>query len=794
MDIKQSLRVIFRNKTYSILNIAGLAIGLAVVLLICLMVYNERSFDKSFKEGKNICRMNSYLTAFMPGETFASTSNQTGPYLQDAVPEIVTTVRTFPQDYTIRINDNLMKFSVMWADEDFFRLFDTPFIQGSPEAVMKQPNAIAISESMAKKLFGDEDPMGKSFSLSRKNWNPDKYPVEVKAVYKDYPKNSSFYDYQVIAPFNHSYPDWFHTNIQWGDIDFETFALLAKNADVNAVSKQIAEAAQKGMGDDAFYIPKLQKLEDLHLYSAKFRHSYLSFQSDIGKVKMLTVLAIVILLVACVNYMNLSTARAQKRSKEIGVRKTLGAKRQGLIFRLTAETGIITGISFVAAFILAYLLLPVFNNILNEQLSFSLAFTPVFLLGTLLIWLVTTLLTASYPAIHLSSFPPLLAIRSASVSRGSGHALVRQILTVGQFAVAIVLIAWVFIIQGQIRYINNKDIGYNPHNLIAITAPANVSEALANEYRSLSSVEMVSRESGILFNGNGNVILKDKDDKTGLSLWSLAADKNFINTMQLKLIAGKTLPESASGDSIAQIILNRKAVEYLETTPEEIIGKEVLAQINAKKVIVCGVVENFNFEPLYMPVTGFGIHNFNAEWIPLSTIVLRVKKDNLTQQLNTFEQIFKKYAPNELFDVTFSEQQWEKAYEAEHRTNQVAISFSILAIFVACMGVFGLTAFMAEQRTKEIGIRKVMGASIYDIVSLFTNNYLKLLLISLAIALPAAWWLGNNYLNDFAYRISIAWWMLAVAALITIIITILTVCLQAVKAALANPVNSIKTE
>jgi len=786
MNFRQSFRIIFRNKTYSILNIVGLSIGLAVVLLICLMVYNERSFDKSFKESKNIYRINSLLTSFMPGETFATTSNKTGPYLQEAVPEIITTVRTFYKSYAIRIHDNQMKFLMTWADEDFFHLFDTPFIQGTPEDVMNQPNAIAISESMAKKLFGKEDPMGQSFSLD------NQFPVEVKAVYKDYPKNSSFYDYQAIAPFKHGYPEWFR-NEQWGNMNSETFALLAKNADVNDVGQQIAEAVKKGAGDDAFFIPKLQPLQDLHLYSAKIYNTSLSFKSDIGKVKTLTVLAIVILLVACVNYMNLSTARAQKRSKEIGVRKTLGAKRSGLIFRLTAETGIVTSISFVLAFILTCLLLPVFNTLLNQQLSFSLAFTPVLLFGALLIGLATTLLSAFYPAIHLSSFPPLLAIRSASVSRGSGHAFVRKILTVGQFAVAIVLIAWVFVIQGQIRYINNKDLGFNPHNLMAIPAPANVSEALANEYRSLSSVEMVSRESGYFFGKcSGNTILKSPDDKTGHSLWTLAADNNFIHTMQLKLIAGKNLPENAPEGGTVQIILNRKAVEYLETTPEEIIGKEVLAQIGAEKVIVCGVVEDFNFLTLYQHMEGFGIHN--ASFSPLSTIVLRVKNGNMTQQLNTFEHIFKKYAPNEFFNPGFSDQMWANLYETEHRTNRVAISFSILAIFVACMGVFGLTAFMAEQRTKEIGIRKVMGASIYDIVSLFTNSYLKLLLISLVLALPVAWWMGNNYLNSFAYRISVSWWMLAVAALITIIITILTVCMQVTKAAIANPVKSIKTE
>ena len=787
MNFKQSFRIIFRNKTYSILNIVGLSIGLAVVLLICLMVYNERSFDKSFKEGKNIYRMNSYLTGFMPGETFGTTANIVGPTTKEKIPEIVSTVRTYPTQYLIRLNNDPLKLKIMWADEDFFRLFETPFISGTPEAVMKQPNAIAISERMAKKLFGEEDPMGKTFSLD------DQFPVEVKAVYKDFPKNSSFYDYQVIAPFMFSYPSWMRDNLYWGNIDFETFCLLNPGANVASVNEQLKKVASDETKGECFFYPTLQRLDDIHLYSAKFHSSYTSFQSDIGKVKMLTLLAIVILLVACVNYMNLSTARAQKRSKEIGVSKTLGAKRSNLIIKLVSETGIITVISFILAFVLAWIFLPVFNNLLNEQLTFALAFSPVFLFGALSILIVTTLVAASYPALYLSSFPPLLAIRSGSVGRGSGHALVRQILTVGQFSVAIVLIAWVFIIQSQIRYANNKDIGYNPHHLVVINAPANVAEALANEYRTLNFVEMAARESGYILGGNGNVLLKDPEDKTGLALTSLKADANFIPTMQLKFIAGKNLPaERLPDDTITQVVLNRKAVEYLGMTPEEAIGKKVLAAIGEGDTYVCGVVENFNFYSLYQPITGHCIHNGKSRSLP--TIIMRVKEGNLSEQLKSLEQVYKKYDPNGIFEAGFPDVLWEKAYESEHRTNQVAIFFSVLAIFVACMGVFGLTAFMAEQRTKEIGIRKVMGASVNDIVGMFTNNYLKLLLISLVIALPIAWWLGNNYLNDFAYRISLSWWMFAVAALITIIITILTVCLQAVKAATANPVKSIKTE
>ncbi len=781
-----SWRNFTKQGVFPIINIVGLSIGLAVVLLITLMVYNERSFDKSFAESKNIYRINSYLVAFMPGETFASTSNKTGPYLQEQLPEIQTVVRTFETSYQIRVNDHPLRFRIMWADEDFFRLFETEFISGSPEEVMKQPGAIAISETMAKKLFGKEDAMGKTFQLD------DDFPVEVKAVYKDYPKNSSFYDYQTIAPFQHSHPQWFSKEIHWGNIDFETYCLITKGTDIAALGQRMEEAAKEGMGEGGFYIPKLQNLEDIHLHSAKFRGSHASFQSDISKVKTLSLLAVIILLIACVNYMNLSTARAQKRSKEIGINKTLGAKRFGLIIKLTLETGIVTTISFVLAFGLAYLLLPVFNSILGEQLTFGLAFTPVCLLGALLIWMVTTVVAASYPALYMSGFPPLLAIRSASVNKGSGHAVVRKVLTVGQFTVAVVLISWVFIIQAQIRYVNNKNIGYNPHNLVGFYVPSNQSKSMADELRSLSSVELVGRESTFLFQGNGMILVKDSEDKTGLSLWSLKGDDEFLNTMQLKLIAGKNLPMRAEGDTITQVILNRKAVEYLETTPEEIIGKKVLAEIGEGKTIVCGVVENFNFEPLYKPVTGFCIHNGKNR--PLNHIMVRVKESQMNDQLAEIEAIYKKYAPNDLFVADFPDMKWEKAHDAERRTNVVVSCFSLLAIFVACMGVFGLTAFMAEQRVKEIGIRKVMGASVGNVVSLFTNIYVRLLLISLVIAIPIAWWVGDRYLQDFAYRISLGWWMFAVAAVITIVLTLLTVSIQAIKAATANPVKSLKTE
>ena len=788
--IQISWRNLTKRGTFPIINIAGLSIGLTVVLLISMLIYNEWSFDKSFKESKNIYRINSYLTAFMPGETFCSTANAVGPAMTESVPEVITAVRTYPTTSVIRINDEPLSLKITWADEDFFRLFDTPFLYGNPEDVMKQPNAVAISEQMAKKLFGNNNPMGETFSLD------NEHIMEVKAVYKDFQKNTSFHEFQAIGPFKHSYPSWFHDQLHWSNIDFETFCLLSEKADTASVGAQMKKVTSDATEGKGFFIPSLQRLDEIHLYSGKYNNSKTSSQSDIGKVRMLSLLAVIILIVACINYMNLSTARSQKRSKEIGVSKTIGAKRSEVITRLILETGMITAFSFILAFGLAFLSLPVFNDLLNEQLQFTLAFKPLFLLGALLIFLITTIVAASYPAIYLSGFPPLKAIRQGGFSGKSSHAMVRKVLTVGQFAVAVVLIAWVFIIQTQIRYVNNKDIGYNPHNLIGISLfslPRGADlEALANDYRAESSVEMVSRESSFLFYGNGNVILKNVDDQMGSSLWSLAADQHFVDLMQLKLIAGTALPQRHPEDTITRIVLNRAAIEYLETTPEEVIGKIVLADIGEGATQVCGVVENFNFEPLYRPVSPFCIHNSARQ--SKSVIMLRVKEGNLSEHLATYEQIFKKHFPNELFNASFPDQELEKAYEAERRTNRVAVVFSVLAILVACMGVFGLTAFMAEQRTKEIGIRKVLGASLGNVIRLFTDSYVQLLLISLVIAIPVAWWVGYLYLQDFAYRISIGWWIFAVAAIITIVLTLLTVSFQAIKAATANPVKAIKSE
>ena len=763
--------------------------------MISLLNFYELSFNRNFTESNNIFRINAYMTKITPGETCVSTPNALAPTIMETVPEVITAVRIHPVWANVEYNDHHVDIRVVWADKDFFRLFDTPFIHGTPEAVMSRPNTLALSESEARRLFGNENPIGKILTPNPNVWR-GLPPFEVVAVFRDFPVNSSFGNFRTIAPLEHFPSDWIHQN-NWWNRRFETFCLLVANADVETVNAKMLRAIEDAFSqhgeweEHGYFLPQLQRLTDIHLHSQRLLGTSLTTSlSDIEKVRMMMLMAIIILLVACINYMNLSTARAQKRSKEIGISKTVGAKRSALIARLTLETAIFTFISFALAWILAWLLLPVFNNLLGEELSFGFAMQPAFLGITFLIWLVTTLLATAYPVLYLSGFPPITAIRS-NVLPKSSHALVRKILIVGQFAVAIVLITWVLIIQTQVTYMNNKDLGYNPRNLMGFWIHTDDNTAVLSEFQALSSVEAATLQSANFFRAPTGVtdlsITNNPDDQVGFPLRIINAGENYIDLMQIELIAGRRVPQMQEGDTILHLLVNRAVVDYLGLTPEDAVGTN-LAQFGPH-IFIHGVMENFHFESLHRPIGGFAIMNTPGNRF----LTLRVTEGSLTSQRALYEEVFQRHTDIQ-FVPHFLDDWLVRLYENEQRSVRVAIVLAILAIFVACLGVFGLTAFMAEQRTKEIGIRKVAGASVWNIVSLFAANYVKLLAIALVIAIPVAWYVGNQYLENFAFRISLSWWIFAVSAIIVIVITLLTVCVQAIKAAMANPVKSLKTE
>ena len=802
--LKIFIRNLSRKGLFPIINIAGLSIGLAAVLLICAFIFNEYSFDKSFTHHQRIYRANSYLA--FPGMEGLSgvSSNALAPAAKEEIPGVEIAVRTYQQQVDVKLGDIPFKVEKLaWVDEGFFSLFNTSFIYGSPEELFAQKNMIALSESQAKVFFGERNPLGEILMLD------NRHPVEVKAVFKDYPVNSSLYGNQMIGYFMSAHQDWIYKDPQWFNFSYETFFLLAQGTDATVAEAGMQQLLEKNMPPDMIesfpFKIILQPLTKIHLYSKDIGNGGFTCNlGDIGRVKMFSLLATIILLVACINYMNLSTARAQKRSKEIGISKTVGAKRREIIRRLYAETGMFTFVSFAVAVVLVLMALPVFNQILGQDIHPEIFLDVKFLVGILSVYLVTTFIAASYPALYLSGFAPITVIRQSVFTKGSSHAFVRKGLSVVQFSAATILIAYVIVIQTQMNYVNNKDKGYDVHRVVAVPIPnLSVIDALKNDYVTQESVLAVALTTGFpIGNQSGRMFYKsmvemhehqiNKDISINpIVIYMTKTSSEAIDLLQLKSIAGTILPESRPGDTIVNMVINRKAVEYMETTPEEIIGKRLPVQFG-QPIYVCGVVEDFHFRSLHEPVTPFGFHNWSNQGF--GHLLLRVKEGNLSQQLLTYEEIFKKHFPNDLFESQFPDLLMAKNYEEDRRVGVMVLSFSILAIFVACLGVFGLTAFMAEQRTKEIGIRKVFGANVFSIVRLFTDNYLRLLALSLVIAIPVAWWIGGRYLENFAYCISLSWWIFAAAALITVVLTLVTVCWQAIKAATANPVKAIKSD
>jgi len=793
--LKIFTRNLSRQGMFPLINIAGLAVGLAVVLLICAYIFNEYSFDQSFTQHQRIYRANTYFSfSGMKGLSNTS-SGALAPAAKEEIPGVETAVRIYLQQLVVKAGDVPFKVDrFCWADEDFFRLFNTPFIHGSPKDFAR-PGMVALSESQAKVLFGVKDPLGEILMLD--NW----FPIEVRAVYKDFPANSSI-NFSMIGHFPSAHQSWIYES-HWFNTQVETFCLLSPKTDATVVETGMQQLIDKNSpmppGTPPVFQVRLQPLDNIHLYSKEIQGAFTVNHGDIGRVKLFSLLAAIILLVACINYMNLSTARAQKRSKEIGVSKTLGAKRKELIVRLYSETGMLTFLSFGVAVVLALMALPVFNLMSGQNIQPDIFINSKFLMGMLLVYLVTTFIAASYPALYLSGFAPMTVIRQAVFTKGSAHALVRKGLSIVQFSVATILIALVVIIHTQLNYMNNKDLGYNVQHVVGISIPnQSVLDAFRNDYLAQESVSSAAFTTGFPFGGHsGRPLFKTLSEMhnpkldNNIVMLMTKTTPEAIDLLRIKLIAGTTLPERIPGDTITSIIINSKTVEYLETTPEEIVGKRLPVQFN-QQMYVCGVVEDFHFQSLHEPVTPFGFHNWDGQ--KLMNLLLKVKEGNLSQQLLTYEGIFKRHFPNDLFEVHYPELNLAYAYKEDRQTGYMVLSFSILAILVACMGVFGLSAFMAEQRTKEIGIRKVFGASVSSIVRLFTDNYLRLLALSLIIALPIAWWIGGKYLENFAYRITLSWWIFVAAALIVIVLTLCTVGYQAIKAATANPVKAIKSE
>lgn len=789
-NIKVAWRNLKASKLFSTINIVGLSIGLAIVMLLFLFISHERSFDTMYPKKDRIYRVLLETNGDFGFETWASAPPITALAMKEQVTNVESAARLLKHNFgrpaSLRVGDqNFTEDFFYWVDKELLTIFDIGLVEGDAARSLDRPGTVILSETAAKTYFSNENPIGQTILVD------NNLELEVTGVYKDFPENSSL-DADIMASSNGS---WFHERKSWGNASFETYCLLKDNVSEDATLAQINQLLEENVPkEDRWYTFGLQPLENVHLYSASYGNAYTSRVGDIHEVRNLSYLAILILLIACVNYMNLTTARSQKRSKEVGISKTLGASSESLVGRFYAETGLITAISIALGVALTLLLLPSFNSLTNQHLTMDLLLTPTFVLASLGVWLVTTLFSGLYPSLYLSRFLPK-EILSPSLKRGKGNVVIRKGLVVMQFAASTALIVGVMVIYQQTKYIQNKNLGFAADNVMAISVGGLRGEenkdALLQEFKNLSEVTAVSMAQGYPgMDVSGRTIRRKETDQQGLNIQTNVADAGIVDALKLQLLAGSSLPRSKSeNDTLVEVVLNKKAVDFLGFSPEEAIGKEIY--IGIPNTIV-GVVEDFNYESLHQPIGAYAFHNSPSE--EKSFMLVRFKSGDLVNTLADLKNTFTKVVPSLDFNYSFLDQSIAKMYVREKRAGQISIVFCLLAIFVASIGLFGLAAYTAEQRRKEIGIRKVLGASVATISQMLSKDFAKLVFVALLIGFPVAYLSMERWLESFAYRIDIQWWVFAIAGTLALGIALITVSFQSIRAALANPTKSLRSE
>ncbi|WP_080054694.1 ABC transporter permease [Spirosoma aerolatum] len=794
--LKIAWRGLLKNRLFTFLNLLGLATGLAVALLLMLHVKDELLFDKYHTKADRIYRVG--LTATFDGKSmnWANSPNAVGPALKADIPTVEQQVRFLRHNFgqTAFVKSGNKKFAetnFYWADGSLFDIFDVELAKGNPKTALDGPHKVVLSQATAERYFGTANPVGKILYIDNKD------TLEVTGVYKNFPGTSTL-DADMIGSF--SSVRWAR-NPTWDNASFETYVLLRPQAEQAQVERQMAGIINKNIPKaEQWFNIWLQPLTDVHLYSADITNANTTRIGDLRQVKILLILAIVVLLIASINYMNLATAKAQIRFREVGVIKTVGASARDLITRFYLETGLMVTLALILAIGLVTLGLPLFNQMKDKQIPFMALLTPEVVVGLLLIGLLITLIAGSYPAFYLSSFSPKYLL-STSFRNQSGAGLFRRSLVVIQFAASVILMVCTFIFYQQLQFIQSQKLGYEPTQVVAVmtSAAKDISQidALMNDYRSLSSVVDVCRAqtfpgrggSGRTISRSGNL----GSSNEGMAIQTNRVSNEFMNVLGLKLLAGRTLPATKDAkDTTVQVVLNKTAVNYLGLTPQKAIGQKAHNLFGWDQAEIIGVVDDFHFQSLHTPIGAYAFHNADTESRPY--LLVKTRTAQLSQTMRQLEAVFQKDMPDSAFEYTFLDEFLNTLYRSEQRTAQVVLVFSALAILIACLGLFGLAAFTAEQRTKEIGVRKALGASVSSIVGLLSKDFLKPVLIAILLASPIAWWAMNQWLADFAYRVNIQWWVFALAGLLAVGIALLTVSFQSFKAALMNPIKSLRSE
>ncbi|MEP6513432.1 MAG: ABC transporter permease, partial [Parafilimonas sp.] len=798
---KIALRNLWKNKIFSIINIVGLATGLCCFLLITIYVLDELNYDRYNKNAQRIFRISSDIK-FGGGELHSSqTSDMMGSLLKKDYPDVEEYTRIYNNNGNKLIkkgNEYINEANVAHVDSTFFSIFALPAIAGDTKTALKEPNTVVITESAARKYFGTTtDAIGKSVETNDKGQTVYK----ITAVIKDIPQNSHFHFDFLFSMKNVDY--------QWGQLtshNFHTYLLLKPGTDYKELEKKFSQYIDKYVLPEAKQYMQISSMEDfkkagnkldylltpltnVHLYSD---YSFeLSPPGNIHYVYIFSAVALLILLIACINFTNLTTARSANRAKEVGIRKVLGTERKNLITQFLTESILMAVLSLVIAVVLAYFILPVFNEIAAKSMHINILFSPLILPILVALPFVVGIMAGSYPAFYLSAFKPIRVLKG-KLQQGSKRGGLRNLLVVFQFATSIFLIIGTIIIFRQLNYIQTKNLGFNKDQVLIINDAYVLkknSDAFKNEV-----IQMPGVISGTLSGylpvsqsaRNDNTYSKETvmDSKNGINMQTWNTDYDYLKTMGIELKSGRNFSKDFGTDSTA-VIINETTEKFLGYNDP--IGKNIYTVPDASgkttAYTIIGVAKNFNYESLHQPIGPLAF--FLRKSTGLASF--KVKPDNISSLIKSIESKWKSLAPGMPFSYRFLDDSFSNMYSAEQRVGKIALIFSILAILIACLGLFGLATFIAEQRTKEIGIRKVLGASVNGIVQLLSKDFIKLVIIAFVIAAPFAWWAMNRWLQDFAYRINISWWIFLLAIGIALIIALATISFQAIKAAIANP-------
>ncbi|MBN3518580.1 ABC transporter permease [Algoriphagus lutimaris] len=806
---KNYLKIAYRNllkkKVYSFINILGLGIGMACCVLIFMFVQDELSYDQFNEKGDRIYRVvHGY---FSEDEQAESNSRENywvwgnapvGPALELDFPEIEKVVRfSGKADILFTIGDQTQQEEgIVFMDSTVFDVFSWELLEGDPKKALVAPFSVVLSESAAKKYFGDQEALGKTLKGSDVAGRANSGDYTVTGVMKDLPSNShlKFNTLLSLSTFHQSRPSVFDS---WDYVDTYTYFLVSENFDQQAFEAKLPEFVARRASEEngPNYTIGIEPLKDVYLRSEVQRQP--GETASLTNIYVFSVIGLFILGIAIINFMNLSTARSMERAKEVGIRKSIGADKNSLIFQFLGESLVIVLLSAILAVIFVSLAMPLMNQLTGKELMLNSILnwqTIPFFLG---IVLVVGLLAGSYPALVLSSFRPVSILKGINKSDAKGANL-RKGLVVFQFSLSIALIAGTIIVYNQMSHLLDKDMGFDKEQMLIVDynydgQVNNVSSTLENELENNPNVVSVAFSRsvpGSHFPNAGTTIENPEGEMVmqGQAIFQVGLD--FIDHFDLELIAGRSYSRDFPSDSTSALVINEAAAkQYGYSNPADIVGKKFDQWGRAGEVI--GVVKDFNYislhntvEPLTLPFEAYASRYMS----------LKLNTENLPTTLVEIENIWKELAPHRPFIYSFLDEDFNSQYESDFRFRQIFTTFSVLAIMIACLGLLGLATYTAEQRTKEIGIRKVLGADIGSIVGLLSKDFIKLVFIAILLATPVAWFAMNKWLEGFAYKVPLHWWVFLVAGVLAVIVALVTISFQAIKAAMMNPVNSLKSE